>query len=153
MFVLNTKYGNIGIAVTSKGVTGISLQIKSRRGEDIKKTADNNVKKVASLLGSYFRRENIDFKVKYDISNLSNFTQKVLNETKKIPYGKTVTYSEIAKRIGYPKASRAVGQALGSNPIPIVIPCHRVIKKDKSLGGFSAGLKWKKMLLDLESGK
>jgi methylated-DNA-[protein]-cysteine S-methyltransferase len=70
-----------------------------------------------------------------------------------IPHGRIVTYGEIARRIGKPKAARAVGQALGRNPVPIVIPCHRVISSDGSLGGYSGGggLETKTKLLELEN--
>jgi len=67
-----------------------------------------------------------------------------------IPYGKTISYGELAGRIGNPKASRAVGLANGSNPIPIVIPCHRVVNKSGALGGYGGGLRRKQFLLDLE---
>ena len=85
-----------------------------------------------------------------DLSSYTDFEISVLKETRKIPYGKTKTYSDIAKAIGKPKAARAVGNALGKNRTPILIPCHRVIKSDGSLGGFSMGLEWKRRLLKLE---
>ncbi len=68
----------------------------------------------------------------------------------KIPYGETISYGELAKRIGNPNASRAVGMANGKNPIPIIVPCHRVIGKDGSLTGFGGGVDIKKKLLELE---
>ena len=85
-----------------------------------------------------------------DFSSYTEFEISVLEETKKIPYGKTKTYSDIAKAIGKPKAARAVGNALRKNRTPILIPCHRVIKSDGTLGGFSMGLEWKKKLLEQE---
>lgn len=75
----------------------------------------------------------------------------IWKELSKIPYGSTVTYSYIAEKIGISNAFRFVGNAVGKNPIPIIIPCHRVIRKNGSLGGFSAGLHIKKYLLELES--
>lgn len=80
----------------------------------------------------------------------TDFQQKVWNELKKIPYGTTCTYGEIAVRIGNPKASRAVGNACNKNPIPILIPCHRVVGSKGDLVGFASGLDVKKHLLDLE---
>ena len=76
--------------------------------------------------------------------------KKVWDELLKIPYGKTTTYGEIAKNIGNPKASRAVGLANHNNPIPIIIPCHRVIGKNKKLIGYALGLDKKEYLLNLE---
>jgi methylated-DNA-[protein]-cysteine S-methyltransferase len=79
------------------------------------------------------------------------FQEQVWRELQQIPYGKTASYGEIAGRVGNPKASRAVGMANNKNPIPIIIPCHRVIGKDGSLTGFGGGLDVKKQLLELEN--
>jgi len=79
------------------------------------------------------------------------FQQRVWQELGKIPFGRTTSYGEIAERIGNSKASRAIGMANGKNPIPIIIPCHRVIGKDGSLTGFGGGLEVKKHLLKLEN--
>lgn len=80
----------------------------------------------------------------------TDFQKRVWKELQKIGYGQTTSYSEIAKKIGNPKACRAIGLANGKNPIPIIIPCHRVIGKNGSLTGFGGGLTVKKQLLDLE---
>ncbi|MBM4286438.1 MAG: methylated-DNA--[protein]-cysteine S-methyltransferase [Deltaproteobacteria bacterium] len=94
--------------------------------------------------------------------DLTNFTQvpidlkgtpfqiRVWQELQKIPRGTTISYQELAKRVGNPKAARAVGQAVGANPIPIIIPCHRVIAANGSLGGYSSGLDRKRWLLEHE---
>ena len=79
--------------------------------------------------------------------------QRVWTELSKIPYGETVSYGELARRIGNPKASRAVGLANGSNPIPIIIPCHRVIGANGKLTGYGGGLPVKEKLLALEKGQ
>jgi len=85
-----------------------------------------------------------------DLSGLTEFEQAVLNETKTIPYGKTSTYVELARRIGRDGAARAVGQALSKNPYPIVIPCHRVVARS-GIGGYSGGARLKKKLLEMEA--
>jgi methylated-DNA-[protein]-cysteine S-methyltransferase len=82
--------------------------------------------------------------------NLSEFEQRVLQATLLIPYGETRTYAQIAKAVGKPKAARAVGQALKKNPLPIVVPCHRVVKSDGGVGGYAGGVKLKKILIDGE---
>jgi len=102
-------------------------------------------------LEQYFQGERTDFSCELDISNLSPFVQKVLFETRKIGYGRTITYSELARNIGC-MGARAAGGALGRNPIPIVIPCHRVVAKN-GIGGYSAGLDIKVRLLKLEKAK
>lgn len=101
---------------------------------------------------AYLDGERIDFDLPTDISILTDFQQQVLQATQQIPRGRIATYMDIARKIGNPKAVRAVGQALGRNPIPIVIPCHRVIASDGSLGGYSGGggLETKAKLLQLE---
>jgi methylated-DNA-[protein]-cysteine S-methyltransferase len=116
------------------------------------KSQQNLPKKVtqkASLeLDEYFKGKRTDFSSEFDLSRLSAFAQKVLYETSKIKYGKTITYSELADKIGS-NAVRGVGRALSNNPIPIIIPCHRVVAK-KELGGYSAGVDIKKRLLEFE---
>ena len=102
-------------------------------------------------LERYFNGEKIDFSAEVDLSNLSPFTRKVLNETRKIRYGTTITYSKLAGNIGS-AAIRAVGGALARNPIPIIIPCHRVVAKN-GIGGYSAGIGIKTRLLELEKSK
>ena len=105
-----------------------------------------NLKRVVLKIGtsSFFSKIPISFITGTDKEKM------VWKELSKIPYGKTVTYSFIAEKIGLPNAPRFVGNAVGKNPLPIIIPCHRVIRKDGTLGGFSAGLHIKKYLLDLE---
>jgi len=83
----------------------------------------------------------------------SPFQLRVWQELQKIPRGETVSYQELAKHIGRPRAARAVGQACGANPIPILIPCHRVIAANGSLGGYSSGLERKRWLLKHEGAK
>ena len=80
----------------------------------------------------------------------TEFQRAVWRQLQEIPYGETISYGELARRVGNPKASRAVGAANGANPLPIVIPCHRVIAGDGSIGGFGGGLPIKEILLALE---
>jgi methylated-DNA-[protein]-cysteine S-methyltransferase len=102
-------------------------------------------------LERYAWGERIIFNDKRDFGNSTPFQRAVWEETRAIPYGATRSYEWIAQRVGKPGAARAVGQALKSNPFPIVVPCHRVIGKDGSLNGFSYGLELKKCLLDMEA--
>ena len=80
----------------------------------------------------------------------TRFQKKVWKELLKIPFGQTVSYRELARRIGHPKAFRAVGSAVGKNPLPITIPCHRVIRSDGKIGGYSGGVRKKRRLLARE---
>jgi methylated-DNA-[protein]-cysteine S-methyltransferase len=101
-------------------------------------------------MNAYFTGNLRSFSTPSDLSGLPRFTQAVLRITAKIPYGEVRSYRWIAQQIGKPRASRAVGNALARNPIPIIIPCHRVVRTDGSLGGYALGLGWKRRLLELE---
>ena len=89
----------------------------------------------------------------FDWTEGTDFQQKVWRAMSKISSGKTLSYGEIASAIGKPKASRAVGGACGANPIPVLVPCHRVLAANKQIGGFSSGLHWKRLLLEREGVK
>ncbi len=86
-----------------------------------------------------------------DLSTATPFQRQVWEKTRLIPYGETRSYSWVAEQIGKPGAARAVGQALGRNPLPIIIPCHRVVASDGKLCGFAGGLGMKRRLLSLEA--
>src|SRR6266849_932527 len=100
---------------------------------------------VIRQLQAYFRGELKEFDLPLAMEG-TEFQLRVWNALRRIPYGETVSYSQLAERIGNPKAVRAVGLANGSNPIPIIVPCHRVIGSDGSLTGFGGGLSTKKKL-------
>jgi methylated-DNA-[protein]-cysteine S-methyltransferase len=105
---------------------------------------------VIRQLQAYFRGELKQFDLPLAMEG-TEFQLRVWNALRTIPYGETTTYAQLAERIGNPKAVRAVGLANGSNPIPIIVPCHRVIGSDGSLTGFGGGLSTKKKLLELEN--
>jgi len=103
-------------------------------------------------LQSYFAGELKQFDVSLALDG-TEFQKKVWNALRTIPYGATISYGELAKKIGEPKSARAVGLANGQNPTPIIVPCHRVIGSDGSLTGFGGGIENKRRLLELESGQ
>jgi methylated-DNA-[protein]-cysteine S-methyltransferase len=105
---------------------------------------------VIRQLQAYFRGELREFDVPLALEG-TEFQRRVWGALRGIPYGETISYLQLAERIGNPKAVRAVGLANGSNPIPIIVPCHRVIGSDGSLTGFGGGISTKKKLLELES--
>lgn len=112
---------------------------------------DSRFKHIVIQLQEYFRGVRKEFDIPLDIgTNKPDFSRRVWNQLRKIPYGTTCSYRTIAERIGRPKAYRAVGQANHSNPIAIVIPCHRVIGSNGTLTGFGGGLNTKEFLLNLE---
>jgi methylated-DNA-[protein]-cysteine S-methyltransferase len=128
----------------------VKLSFKVRKSP--KGAIDNptHTRVVAKQLGDYFSGKRRTFELKLNPTG-TPFQKKVWAQLQRIPYGETRSYADIARAIGKPGASRAVGSANGANPIPIVIPCHRVINASGALGGYSGGLGIKKQLLSLES--
>jgi methylated-DNA-[protein]-cysteine S-methyltransferase len=113
-----------------------------------------SVSPLAKRLQSYASGIPEDFRdVRIDFGPMSAFRQRVLNQCRRIPYGKTLSYAELARRAGYPGAARAVGNCMAANRIPLIIPCHRVVCSDGRLGAYSApgGVRTKRRLLTLES--
>lgn len=104
----------------------------------------------AERIARYFAGEWVQFQCEVDVPRAGDFDRRVWAAAQEIPYGDVESYGSIAERIGRPLAARAVGQALGRNPVPVLIPCHRVLRKSGKLGGFGCGLDWKVKLLDLE---
>lgn len=140
--------GRIRATATDRGISSITFVDRARD------TAGTNphLKKLRAELDRYFDGKLRVFTVALDVSG-TPFRRCVWEELRRIPFGETISYIELARRIGNPKASRAVGGANGANPVPIVIPCHRVIAADGSLGGYSSGLSRKEKLLALERGE
>jgi len=114
----------------------------SRRDDDV-------FTKVAMQLDEYFAGERSDFDVPMTLEG-TDFQRRVWAQLCAIPYGETISYGELARRVGNPKASRAVGLANGRNPVAVIVPCHRVIAADGTLGGYGGGMARKVHLLELE---
>ena len=101
-------------------------------------------------LRAYFAGRRVDFPDRLDLSGATSFQRAVWEVTRLIPYGETRSYAWLAEKVDRPRAYRAVGQAMGSNPLPVIVPCHRVICSDGSLGGFGSGTNLKERLICLE---
>jgi methylated-DNA-[protein]-cysteine S-methyltransferase len=104
-------------------------------------------------LDQYFHGRRRSFDIALDLRLMTDFGRRVLTATAAIPYGSVSTYREVATRAGSPRGSRAAGNALGSNPLPIVLPCHRVLHSGGGLGGYTGGLDRKRTLLGIEQGR
>lgn len=143
--VYNTKIGKLKIEYENDVLTGIAYT-ENEKEQGIRSELSD---KTVLQLEEYFdgRRKEFDIPIKL---RGTEFQKKVWNELLKIPYGATVSYKDIAIKIGNPKACRAVGMANHNNPILIIVPCHRVINENKKLGGYALGLDLKKKLLELE---
>ena len=159
--VIDSPLGPLWIAVGPKGVLAIHYGAEPSHGElaRIVRTYGPGVlpdpkraDPVARELDQYFEGKRRTFGVAVDLSTLTPFQRAILGATARVPYGGVATYATVAARAGIPKAFRAAGAALGSNPVPIVVPCHRVLASDGSLGGYGGGLDAKRRLLQLERG-
>jgi methylated-DNA-[protein]-cysteine S-methyltransferase len=144
--------GSLLLAGDAKALRQVSFESSKRPGPSQADWKQNRAAfaEVIRQLQAYFRGELKEFDLPLAMEG-TEFQLCVWNELRAIPYGETISYAQLAERIGNPKAVRAVGLANGSNPIPIIVPCHRVIGSDGSLTGFGGGLPTKKMLLELES--
>ena len=138
------------LVMSEKGLSRITFLTNAESVRDQNRESDKRAfGELEQQLHAYFSGELENFTVPLSPEG-TPFQQKVWSELLKIPYGETISYGELARRIGNPNASRAVGLANGSNPIPIIIPCHRVIGSDGKLTGYGGGLPIKEKLLALE---
>ena len=150
--ILDSKFGKFGILATKMKLKRIILPNKLNYiTSDI--THTNNfspfMNKVIDQLNQFFLGELIKFDIEYELS-ISSFYEEVLKEVCTIPYGKTASYKYIAKKVDKPKAYRAVANANAANPIPIIIPCHRVILNNGSSGDYGGGKTLKRDLIKFE---
>jgi methylated-DNA-[protein]-cysteine S-methyltransferase len=157
--IFNTSMGWVGILASAKGLLVTTLPQCSAQ-EAHRLLGDSAIQAIwsphlfddlAERLRIYFSGHKVTFPDKLDLSAATAFQREVWEATKLILYGETKSYAWVAKQIKRPRAARAVGQALSRNPLPIIIPCHRVIASDGRLGGFTGGLEMKRELLSLEA--
>lgn len=155
-----TPVGRVYVAISARGVIAVSFgpterafldRVRKETGTLATRAPEKSASAIRQM-SEYLAGKRTAFDLPLDLSQVTEFRRRVLLAALKIPRGQIATYAEIARRIGRPKAARAVGQALGSNPIPIVIPCHRVLASDGSLRGYSGGkgLATKAQLLKIE---
>jgi methylated-DNA-[protein]-cysteine S-methyltransferase len=149
---LNSPIGDLLLAGDDDGLSLIGFPQGKMRHDPEPDWIFNEKPFVAARqqLEEYFAGERTVFDLPLHLSG-TDFQVQVLQELQRIPYGETTSYGDIAKRIGRPKAMRAVGAANGRNPIPIIVPCHRVIGSSGDLTGFGGGLDTKEALLRLEA--
>jgi methylated-DNA-[protein]-cysteine S-methyltransferase len=147
-----TPIGDLVVSGNDEFVTEILLDTPGRRvtAPGDRRGVGGPVLDAARQLDEYFARKRTDFDLPLSLSG-TEFQQQVWLTLAEIPYGETISYAELARWVGRPQAFRAVGQANGANPIPVVLPCHRVIAADGSIGGYGGGLSAKRLLLALET--
>ena len=152
-FIFHHSRGKIYGYISETGVKTLLLPQSPQQEIYLLHSAANVVvgERLVRELKLYFSGIPVAFSdIPLDLAETTPFQQAVWKAAQAIPWGKTISYRGLAEQIGKSNAARAVGQALGRNPIPILIPCHRILAKDDRLGGFSAGLDWKRHLLALE---
>jgi methylated-DNA-[protein]-cysteine S-methyltransferase len=156
---VDSPFGEMLVAVTDRGVVRLAfpeedddavLETLARRISPRIVEAPAPPDAVARELDEYFSGRRREFELALDWTLIGPFGRRVLHVTSEIPYGGVLSYAEVAAEAGSPRGSRAAGNALGSNPIPIVIPCHRVLRTGGALGGYGGGLDRKRYLLELE---
>ncbi|MHC4116676.1 MAG: methylated-DNA--[protein]-cysteine S-methyltransferase [Planctomycetota bacterium] len=160
--IFKTKWGYFGLAGTESTLCRTCLPGSSRakvaahllRGEATARSDKSFFKRLQEQITAYYEGQYVDFdpEIAVSLNGFRTFGVSVLTKCRQLQFGQTITYAGLAERSGSPAASRAVGSTLAKNPMPLIIPCHRVLRTDGGLGGFSApgGTPVKKKMLELE---
>lgn len=157
----DTPVGRLLVAASERGLCRISFDPEPERemealarlfGARVLRSP-GPVERVQRELDEYFEGRRREFDLPVDLSPVPAFQRLVLDELVRVPYGRIETYGGLAARVGRPRAARAVGGALNRNPVPIVVPCHRVVGASGSLTGYGGGLERKERLLELEGAR
>jgi methylated-DNA-[protein]-cysteine S-methyltransferase len=158
----DTPVGTLGLARSEAGLCEVSFvkdedrfltHILDLHGDRPLLHVPHALDEVRRQLDRYFAGKRLDFDLEVDLSTVAGFSLRVLKETAKIPPGRVLSYADVARRAGNARASRAAGNALHVNPVPIVVPCHRIVRSDGSLGGYGGGLPIKEWLLEHEGAR
>ena len=152
---VDSPFGPMLAATTHKGLVMLSYGTGEDRLEELASRVSPRIleaplDEVRRQLDEYFEGRRQTFDLRVDLQLSRGFALKVLRTTSRIPFGQVSTYTDVARKAGNERASRAAGNALGSNPVPIVVPCHRVVRTGGGLGGYAGGLGRKEWLLRLE---
>jgi methylated-DNA-[protein]-cysteine S-methyltransferase len=158
--VVETPIGELLLAASDRGLAAISFETDDERIDRLARIAGprvlrspRSVDTTRRELDEYFGGHRRTFDISLDLRALPPFTVSVLNQLARVPYGETTTYGELARRVGHPRAARAVGTVMNRNRIPIVLPCHRVVGSTGNLTGYAGGLDVKRTLLELEGAR
>jgi methylated-DNA-[protein]-cysteine S-methyltransferase len=161
--IFQSDWGWVGLAATERGVAAVVLPMPTRRAVEralrgVSPSPTNgsggnsadHLKAARDTITAYLEGKTRVFNLPLDLDGQPSFRVKVWKVLQGIPYGRVRSYGWVARKVGKPRAARAIGGACGANPVPLLVPCHRVIAGDGSLGGFSGGVGVKKRLLKLE---
>jgi methylated-DNA-[protein]-cysteine S-methyltransferase len=150
LLLMATRRGLVRVAFEDENRDEVLGEVASLLSPRILE-APRRLDTVRRELDAYFTGSLQEFDLDLDWSLVGPFARRVLRRTARIPYGSVASYGQVAQGVGTPRGARAVGNALGSNPIPVVVPCHRVVRTGGAIGGYGGGLPRKRWLLDLES--
>ena len=158
--IFKSRWGWMGVSETTKGIDAVVLPKASRQAvraelrlsaaELLEGRMSSRLREAQSQLTDYLAGARRSFDLPLDLSRGTSFQQKVWRTLRRVSYSRLRSYQWVAVRVGGRQYARAVGNAVGANPMPIVIPCHRIVAQDASLGGFTGGLPTKRKLLTLE---
>jgi len=152
--VIDSPVGELLIAATDRGLARIHFDPEGQEDELARifgrRVLRGPIDDVRRELDEYFEGSRREFDLELDLTHVADFHRLALDELARVPYGVTTTYGTLAGKVGHPRAARAVGTVMNRNPIPIVLPCHRVVGANGSLTGYAGGLDRKLQLLQLE---
>ena len=149
LLVAATRYGLVRVAYGGDRIDGVLEELAARISPRVVE-APSRLEEARRQLDSYFRGRRRDFALPLDWSLTGGFARRVLRRTAQIPHGDVATYAEVAAAAGSPHGARAAGNALGANPLPVVVPCHRVVRAGAGIGGYTGDTARKRHLLELE---
>lgn len=158
--VVDSPIGSLLVAATEEGLVRLAFDCEDRDAvlEELASTVSPRVlespgrlQAATRQLDEYFSGRRREFDLVVDLRAVSGFRREVLDRLRRIPFGSTATYAAIADSVGNPRAVRAVGSACARNPVPLVVPCHRVVRTDGNIGNYRGGTQAKRTLLEMES--
>lgn len=152
LLLASTPRGLVRVAYTDDGIDD-AIEDLARRISPRVLSVPRRLDETRRELEEYFAGRRHEFELRLDWRLIAGFGRRVLEATARIPYGSVSTYASVAAKAGSPRAMRAAGNALGANPIPIVVPCHRVVRTGGALGGYGGGPERKRILLEVERGQ
>ena len=158
--IFKARWGWMGVAESEKGLVAIVLpqnskaavaaDLRAHAPATFEESSSARLRRARQQLREYLAGRRTAFDLPLDLSQGTRFQQRVWKQLQSVPYGRLLSYGDLACRVGGREHARAIGGAVGANPLPIVVPCHRIVGHDASIGGFSGGLPAKRKLLALE---
>ncbi len=147
-----SPWGDFYLFASERGITRLEFPgFKIKPSASRNRFASGELRRGAKILSDYFKGKAADFSsLELDLQSKTDFEKKVLRRLLTVGRGKTVSYGELARTAGFPGAARAAGSVMRKNPLPVLIPCHRVFAAGNKIGGYAKGLGWKRRLLELE---